>query len=185
MNATKKVIKRIAGFKLQQLKFFEVSLHDGDGKIKTKGKQEYQATQSAGYEQYFETLGEKKIQAKQMYEWLWLKPVQSFDAMTNLSKELRSKLNEDFSLPGLTIDATQFSEDGNCKTRSKRMMVILVEGVLIPTASRFTACVSSQIGCSLSCKFCATGYMERKRNLDFDEIYDEVAMINQQCEKNT
>jgi 23S rRNA (adenine2503-C2)-methyltransferase len=134
-------------------------------------------------EQYFETLGEKKFRAKQVYEWLWLKPVQSFDAMTNLSKELRSKLNEDFSLPGLTIDATQFSEDGTVKTRFKTHDGHLVEGVLIPTASRFTACVSSQIGCSLSCKFCATGYMERKRNLDFDEIYDEVAMINQQCEK--
>ncbi len=134
-------------------------------------------------EQYFETLGEKKFRAKQVYEWLWLKPVQSFDAMTNLSKELRSKLNEDFSLPGLTIDTTQFSEDGTVKTRFKTHEGHLVEGVLIPTAARFTACVSSQIGCSLSCKFCATGYMERKRNLDFDEIYDEVAMINQQCEK--
>ena len=134
-------------------------------------------------EQYFETLGEKKFRAKQVYEWLWLKPVQSFDAMTNLSKELRSKLNQDFLLPGLTIDATQFSEDGTVKTRFKTHDGHLVEGVLIPTASRFTACVSSQIGCSLSCKFCATGYMERKRNLDFDEIYDEVAMINQQCEK--
>ena len=134
-------------------------------------------------EQYFETLGEKKFRAKQVYEWLWLKPVQSFDAMTNLSKELRSKLNEDFSLPGLTIDTTQFSEDGTVKTRFKTHDGHLVEGVLIPTASRFTACVSSQIGCSLSCKFCATGYMERKRNLNFDEIYDEVAIINQQCEK--
>jgi len=134
-------------------------------------------------EQYFETLGEKKFRAKQVYEWLWLKPVQSFDAMTNLSKELRSKLNEDFSLPGLALDTTQFSEDGTVKTRFKTHDGHLVEGVLIPTASRFTACVSSQIGCSLSCKFCATGYMERKRNLDFDEIYDEVAMINRQCEK--
>jgi 23S rRNA (adenine2503-C2)-methyltransferase len=134
-------------------------------------------------EQYFETLGEKKFRAKQVYEWLWLKPVQSFEAMTNLSKELRSKLNEDFSLPGLTIDTTQFSEDGTVKTRFKTHDGHLVEGVLIPTASRFTACVSSQIGCSLSCKFCATGYMERKRNLNFDEIYDEVAIINQQCEK--
>ena len=134
-------------------------------------------------EQYFETLGEKKFRAKQVYEWLWLKPVQSFDAMTNLSKELRSKLKEDFSLPGLTIDATQYSADGTVKSRFKTHDGHLVEGVLIPTKSRYTACVSSQIGCSLSCKFCATGYMDRKRNLDFDEIYDEVVLINQQCEK--
>lgn len=134
-------------------------------------------------EQYFETLGEKKFRAKQVYEWLWLKPVQSFDAMTNLGKELRNKLKEDFSLPGLTIDATQYSADGTVKTRFKTHDGHLVEGVLIPTKSRYTACVSSQIGCSLSCKFCATGYMDRKRNLDFDEIYDEVVLINQQCEK--
>jgi 23S rRNA (adenine2503-C2)-methyltransferase len=137
----------------------------------------------ADIEQYFEELGEKKFRAKQVYEWLWLKPVQSFDAMTNLSKELRNKLKEDFSLPGLTVDTVQKSEDGTIKTRFKTYDGHMIEGVLIPTASRFTACVSSQVGCSLSCKFCATGYMERKRNLDFDEIYDQVAIINQQCEK--
>lgn len=134
-------------------------------------------------EQYFEILGEKKFRAKQVYEWLWLKPVQSFEGMTNLSKELRNKLKEDFTLPGLTVDTVQNSEDGTIKTRFKTHDGHFVEGVLIPTTSRFTACVSSQIGCSLSCKFCATGYMERKRNLDFDEIYDQVAILNQQCEK--
>ena len=134
-------------------------------------------------EQYFEELGEKKFRAKQVYEWLWLKPVQSFDAMSNLSKELRSKLKEDFTIPGLTIDTVQKSDDGTIKTRFKTHDGHMIEGVLIPTASRFTACVSSQIGCSLTCKFCATGYMDRKRNLDFDEIYDQVAIINQQCEK--
>jgi 23S rRNA (adenine2503-C2)-methyltransferase len=134
-------------------------------------------------EQYLEGLGEKKFRAKQVYEWLWLKPVQSFDGMTNLSKELRGKLNEDFAFPGLTIDTTQYSADGTIKSRFKTWDGHLVEGVLIPTASRNTACVSSQIGCSLSCKFCATGYIDRKRNLGFDEIYDEVALINQQCER--
>ena len=134
-------------------------------------------------ESYFEEMGEKKFRAKQIYEWLWLKPVQSFDGMTNISKELRQKLNDEFTLPGLTVDTVQHSEDGTIKTRFKTHDGHFVEGVLIPTASRFTACVSSQIGCSLSCKFCATGYMERKRNLDFDEIYDQVAIINQQCEK--
>lgn len=134
-------------------------------------------------EQYFDALGEKKFRAKQVYEWLWLKPVQDFDAMTNLSKELRQKLKEEFTLPGLTIDATQTSEDGTMKFRFKTYDEHLIEGVLIPSGSRYTACVSSQIGCSLSCKFCATGYMGRKRNLDFDEIYDQVAIINRQCEK--
>ena len=134
-------------------------------------------------DQYFESIGEKKFRAKQVYEWLWQKQAQSFDAMTNLSKELRAKLAEHFTLPALTVDAVQYSEDGTIKSRFKTHEGHLVEGVLIPTDERKTACVSSQIGCSLSCKFCATGYIERKRNLDFDEIYDEVVLINQQSEK--
>jgi len=134
-------------------------------------------------EQFIESIGEKKFRAKQIYEWLWLKQAHSFDAMTNLSKELRAKLNEDFTLPALIVDATQYSADGTIKSRFKTHDNHLVEGVLIPTESRQTACVSSQIGCSLSCKFCATGYIERKRNLDFDEIYDEAVLINQQAER--
>ena len=134
-------------------------------------------------EEYFETIGEKKFRAKQAYEWIWQKGALSFADMTNLSKELRQQLGEIFTLPALIIDAIQTSSDGTIKTRFKTWDGHLVEGVLIPTKSRYTACVSSQIGCSLSCKFCATGYMERQRNLEFDEIYDEVILINQQCEK--
>ena len=134
-------------------------------------------------EVYFENLGEKKFRAKQVYEWIWEKQARSIDDMTNLSKDLRNKLKEDFTLPALTVDATQYSADGTVKSRFKTHDGHLVEGVLIPTETRVTACVSSQIGCSLSCKFCATGYIDRKRNLDFDEIYDEVVLINQQSEK--
>lgn len=134
-------------------------------------------------EAYFEEKGEKKFRAKQVYEWIWLKQAQSIDAMTNLSKDLRQTLADEFELPALTIDATQYSEDGTVKSRFKTVDGHLVEGVLIPTETRTTACVSSQIGCSLSCKFCATGYIDRKRNLDYDEIYDEVVLINQQSEK--
>ncbi|MBN8879788.1 MAG: 23S rRNA (adenine(2503)-C(2))-methyltransferase RlmN [Sphingobacteriales bacterium] len=134
-------------------------------------------------EAYFEEMGEKKFRAKQVYEWLWLKQAQDIDAMTNLSKELRTRLKEEFTLPALTIDATQYSADGTVKSRFKTHDGHLVEGVLIPTETRVTACVSSQIGCSLSCKFCATGYIDRKRNLGFDEIYDEVVLINQQSER--
>jgi len=134
-------------------------------------------------EQYFETLGEKKFRVKQVWEWLWAKHAHSFEEMTNLSKELRLLLADNFSLPALGVDATQYSADGTVKSRFRTFDGHLVEGVLIPTDERKTACVSSQIGCSLSCKFCATGYMERKRNLDFDEIYDEVVLINQQSER--
>lgn len=134
-------------------------------------------------QEFFDTLGEKKFRTQQVYEWLWQKHAHSFADMTNLSKDLRQKLGEHFTLPALTIDATQYSEDGTIKSRFKTHDGHLIEGVLIPTEERKTACVSSQVGCSLSCKFCATGYMERKRNLHFDEIYDQVVLLNQQSEK--
>lgn len=132
---------------------------------------------------YFEALGEKKFRVKQIYEWIWQKHAHSFADMTNLSKELRQQLGESFTLPALNVDATQYSADGTVKSRFKTHEGHLVEGVLIPTEKRKTACVSSQIGCSLSCKFCATGYIDRKRNLDFDEIYDQVVLLNQQSER--
>jgi 23S rRNA (adenine2503-C2)-methyltransferase len=132
---------------------------------------------------YFESIGEQKFRAKQVYEWLWQKHAHSFADMTNLSKELRQKLGETFTLPALTVDATQYSADGTVKSRFRTYEGHLIEGVLIPTDERKTACVSSQIGCSLSCKFCATGYIDRKRNLNYDEIYDQVVLINQQSER--
>ena len=137
----------------------------------------------ADLETYFEELGEKKFRAKQVYEWIWQKKALHFADMTNLSKELRQKLGETFTLPALSVDMTQYSSDGTIKTRFRTWDGHLVEGVLIPTESRTTACVSSQIGCSLSCKFCATGYIDRKRNLEFDEIYDEVVLLNEHSEK--
>ena len=133
--------------------------------------------------QYFATLDEKKFRAKQVWEWLWQKHAQSFEDMTNLSKELREILSKNFILPAITTNASQYSSDGTVKTRFKTYDGHLVEGVLIPVENRQTACVSSQVGCSLSCKFCATGYMDRKRNLTFDEIYDQAALLNQVAEK--
>lgn len=132
---------------------------------------------------YFETIGEKKYRAKQVWEWLWKKHARSFDDMTNLSKELRETLHKIFTLPFISTNASQYSSDGTVKTRFKTADGHLVEGVLIPVDERQTACVSSQVGCSLSCKFCATGYMDRKRNLNFDEIYDEVVILNEMAEK--
>ena len=131
-------------------------------------------------ENYFIQQQQPKYRAKQLYEWIWQKHATSFEAMTNLGKELKYALKNDFDLLPLRIDATQFSEDGTIKSRFKTFDDYLIEGVLIPTEERKTACVSSQVGCSLSCKFCATGKMDRKRNLTFDEIFDQVALINQQ-----
>jgi 23S rRNA (adenine2503-C2)-methyltransferase len=131
--------------------------------------------------EYLESIGEKKFRLQQIWEWLWQKHAFDFQSMSNLSKELRTNLEEKFTLPSLSVDTTQVSEDGTVKSRFKTHDGFKVEGVLIPTAERLTACVSSQIGCSLSCKFCATGFMERERNLSFDEIYDEVVLLNQQA----
>ena len=119
----------------------------------------------------------------QAYEWLWKKNVRSFGDMSNLSLELREKLASEFELNPITVDTTQHSSDGTLKSRFKTFDGHLMEGVLIPTEKRFTACVSSQIGCSLTCRFCATGQMDRIRNLGFDEIYDQVAILNEQCQK--
>jgi 23S rRNA (adenine2503-C2)-methyltransferase len=138
----------------------------------------------AELEAYFQEKGQQKFRARQVYEWLWTKQIRNIEQMTNLSLPLRQMLQSDFSLPALRLDTTQCSDDGTIKSRFKTTEGYATEGVLIPTEKRKTACVSSQIGCSLSCKFCATGYMERKRNLTYDEIFDEVALINEQCEAN-
>jgi 23S rRNA (adenine2503-C2)-methyltransferase len=132
-------------------------------------------------EEWFIASGDKKFRAKQVWEWLWQKHATCFAEMTNLSKDLRQKLGEHFSLPALVSDSIQYSSDGTTKSRFKTYDGHFIEGVLIPTDERQTACVSSQVGCSLTCKFCATGYLERKRNLEFDEIYDQVALINDQA----
>lgn len=133
--------------------------------------------------EYFESIGDKKFRAMQAYEWLWKKNARGFDDMSNLSKELRQKLADNFTLPAIQTDATQISADGTIKSRFVTYDGHFIEGVLIPTENRNTACVSSQIGCSLTCSFCATGKMERKRNLNFDEIFDQVALLNAQSEK--
>lgn len=132
-------------------------------------------------EAWFLENGEKKFRAKQVHEWLWSKQARSFSVMTNLSLKLRLKLEETFSLPSIREDLSQISADGTIKIRFRTHDHHLVEGVLIPTEKRLTACVSSQVGCSLSCKFCATGFLDRKRNLEFDEIFDQVAIINEKC----
>ena len=133
--------------------------------------------------EYFESIGDKKFRAIQTYEWLWKKNARSFDDMSNLSLGLRQKLAEEFEFTALTVDASQHSNDGTLKSRFKTHDGHYIEGVLIPTEKRNTACVSSQIGCSLSCAFCATGLMDRKRNLGFDEIYDQVVLLNEECQK--
>ncbi len=129
-------------------------------------------------------MGEQGFRAKQVYEWLWKKSATDFEQMSNLSKGLREKLSAYFEIHGVKVDKSQYSQDKTIKSTFKLFDGNLIEGVLIPTLERMTACVSSQVGCSLTCKFCATGYMDRKRNLNADEIYDQVVLLNQQALDN-
>ena len=131
----------------------------------------------------FVAMGEKNFRGQQVYEWLWKKSAHSFEAMSNLSKELREKLNTHFVINAVVIDEKQISDDKTIKNSLKLFDGNIVEGVLIPTESRMTACVSVQVGCSLTCKFCATGKLERLRNLNADEIYDEVVLIKKQADE--
>jgi 23S rRNA (adenine2503-C2)-methyltransferase len=131
-----------------------------------------------------EQFGEKSFRAKQVWEWLWKKSAHNFDEMTNLSLKTREHLKERFTINALTLDNQQVSNDRTIKSAYRLHDGHLIEGVLIPTPKRMTACVSSQVGCSLTCKFCATGYMDRKRNLDASEIYDQVVDIAKQSVDN-
>jgi 23S rRNA (adenine2503-C2)-methyltransferase len=133
----------------------------------------------------FAAMGEPKFRAGQVYEWLWQKSARSFDDMTNLSKPLREKLKEQFAFFGMSETLIQQSSDGTLKFGMRLHDGRMVEGVMIPDDQRNTACVSSQVGCSLSCSFCATGFLKRERNLDYGEIYDQVVLINQKAIETT
>ena len=125
-------------------------------------------------------LGEKKFRAKQIHEWLWKKRATSFDQMTNLSKSLRKNLQDMFIINAVLLREVQKSKDKTIKNAFLLADNSVIEGVLIPTKKRMTACVSVQVGCSLDCAFCATGKLKKVRNLNADEIYDQVVMINEQ-----
>lgn len=132
----------------------------------------------------FTGMGEPAFRAGQVYEWLWQKSATSFEVMSNLPKNLRENLQNSFAIHAIVPDRQQHSSDGTFKHTFRLHDGHLIEGVLIPADDRMTACVSSQVGCSLSCKFCATGYMERRRNLRADEIYDQVVWIDRQAREH-
>jgi len=133
-------------------------------------------------ETFFLEIGEKKFRAKQVYEWLWSKSLKNFDEMTNLSLSTRERLKSEFAINHIEVDLMQHSNDGTIKNAVKLYDNKIVESVLIPTSKRITACVSSQVGCSLDCNFCATARLKRMRNLNPDEIYDQVVAIKNEAE---
>ncbi len=129
---------------------------------------------------FFVAKGQQAFRGNQVYEWLWKKGVHSFDEMTNLSKETRAFLEANFVINHIAVDTMQRSQDGTVKNAVRLFDGLVVESVLIPTDSRTTACISSQVGCAMGCTFCATARLKKQRNLKPDEIYDQVAAINQQ-----
>ena len=133
-------------------------------------------------EKFFVDQGAERFRARHVYDWLWKKTARSFDQMTNISLKTREMLKEHFSLPAIEINTTQKSDDGTIKMSFRLFDGHIIEGVLIPSGKRMTACISSQVGCNLACKFCATGMIRYIRNLYFDEIFDQVAIIAETAE---
>lgn len=122
-----------------------------------------------------------KFRANQISEWLWKKRAVNFDEMTSLSLEVRKLLELEFSINAIKIHKAERSNDGTIKYSFKLYDNDLVEGVLIPSKKRLTACISSQVGCSLACNFCATGTLKLERNLSYSEIYDQVFILNEEA----
>ena len=129
---------------------------------------------------HFAAWAEPAYRADQVYDWLWSKGAQSFEEMSNLPKALRIKLTEEFEFRPQRIESVQRSTDGTIKNAVRLHDGLVVESVLIPTEKRITACVSSQVGCAMGCAFCATARLKRMRNLEPDEIYDQVRAIVEQ-----
>ena len=132
---------------------------------------------------FFLENGLKEYRGDQVYSWLWEKSAINFEQMTNLPKSIRSILEDSFVINHIKLHTIQKSKDGTIKNGIKLFDDLIVESVLIPTKKRITACISSQVGCSLNCKFCATSRLKRMRNLNPDEIYDQVALISKQSKE--
>tara|TARA_R110002020_G_scaffold8674_2_gene34823 strand:+ start:211863 stop:212903 length:1041 start_codon:yes stop_codon:yes gene_type:complete len=143
-------------------------------------KKDIRALSKEQLRDFFVSEGDKAFRGNQVYEWLWNKGAHTFEEMTNISKETRDMLEANFVINHILVDQMQRSSDGTIKNAVKLHDGLTVESVLIPTASRTTACVSSQVGCSLDCKFCATSRLKRMRNLNPDEIYDQVVAIDRE-----
>ena len=119
-------------------------------------------------------MGEKKFRVAQVLRWVFVERVESWDAMTNVSKALRAKLAERFDLPALPVPEEHLAQDGTNKIAFALHDGSVVESVLIPTEDRLTLCVSSEVGCKFNCAFCRTATLGFSRVLTADEILQQV-----------
>jgi len=122
-------------------------------------------------------MGIETYRGRQIFQWLWSKNARSFDDMTNLSKDLRRGLKERYQLINPEAEKVQTSADGTRKYLFKLEDGMRVESVFIPEGMRRTICVSTQVGCTLGCKFCATALIGFKRNLKAHEICGQVQAV--------
>ncbi len=136
-------------------------------------------------EKHFVVAGEKKFRAAQVFNWMFNNLVTGFDEMSNLPKPLRLMLSRDFTLKTLSFKTVQTSST----TGTKKYLYTTkdnnaIETVLIPDDKRNTLCISTQVGCPLDCKFCATGLMGFKRNLTIGEIVDQYFLTAKELGNN-
>jgi 23S rRNA (adenine2503-C2)-methyltransferase len=131
--------------------------------------------------EFLQQHNEKPFRAKQLHDWLWKKNVASFEEMYNIPKNLQEKLNNNFSFLQTVIEKEVVSSDKTMKLLFRLFDGEQIEGVLIPSQGRVTACLSSQVGCALKCSFCATGTLGFKRNLHFWEIIDQYVLVNRRA----
>ncbi|WP_338984743.1 23S rRNA (adenine(2503)-C(2))-methyltransferase RlmN [Spiroplasma endosymbiont of Diplazon laetatorius] len=122
--------------------------------------------------------GFKKFSAKQIYDWVYIKMETNFDNMTNLSKELREFIKERFTTNLLKDLVTEESKDGTIKILFMLDDKKTIETVLMPQKYGQSVCVTTQVGCKMSCKFCASGLIKTERNLSVDEIVRQIYTMN-------
>ncbi len=156
---------------------------NNDHIIMSAAKKDIRSLNPDDLQRYLLDLGQPAFRARQIEEWVWRRSCKDFSEMSNIPKDLREKLEETFSIHQIIVDDLQRSKDGTIKNGVKLHDGRVVESVLIPTDKRITACISSQVGCSLDCHFCATANLPRMRNLNAEEIFDQVVTITQQAEK--
>ncbi|MDU6292893.1 MAG: 23S rRNA (adenine(2503)-C(2))-methyltransferase RlmN [Streptococcus mitis] len=121
--------------------------------------------------------GEKKFRADQIWEWLYRKRVQSFEEMTNLSKDLIAKLNDQFVVNPLKQRIVQESADGTVKYLFELPDGMLIETVLMRQHYGLSVCVTTQVGCNIGCTFCASGLIKKQRDLNNGEIVAQIMLV--------
>lgn len=135
-------------------------------------------------ENYLVSKGLKPFRAKQIFKWLYEKRVNDFSLMSDISKDLQTVLSNDFQIKNLTIKTKQVSKDGTQKFLFEMDDGALVESVLMVFDYGYSACLSSQVGCNMGCKFCASGLLKKQRDLTVGEIVNQALMIQKTLDES-